>query len=55
MVRHARMTACGILVLHFMPTQVRTEPATVATGIRSALQAGRQRAALDIRALPAAG
>jgi hypothetical protein len=55
MARHARMTACGILVLHFTPTQVRTEPATVTTGIRSALQAGRQRPALDIRALPAAG
>jgi len=55
MARHARMTACGILVLHFTPAQVRTEPASVATGIRSALQAGRQRPALDIRALPAAG
>ena len=54
MARHARMTACGILVLHFTPTQVRTQPAAVATDIRSALQAGRQRAALDIRALPAA-
>ncbi len=55
MARHARMTACGILVLHFTPTQVRTQPATVATDIRSALQTGRQRPALDIRALPPAG
>jgi len=55
MARHARMTACGILVLHFTPTQVRTEPDRVAAGIRSALRAGWQRPALDIRALPAAG
>jgi hypothetical protein len=55
MARHARMTACGILVLHFTPTQVRTGPTAVATGIRAALQAGRQRPALDIRALRAAG
>jgi very-short-patch-repair endonuclease len=53
--RHARMTACGMLVLHFTPTQVRTEPDRVAAEIRSALQAGRHRPALGIRALPAAG
>lgn len=53
--RQALMGRHGIIVLPFTPRQVRTEPATVATGIRSALQAGRQRPALDIRALPAAG
>jgi hypothetical protein len=53
--RQALMGRHGIIVLPFTPRQVRTEPATVATGIRSALQAGRQRPALDIRALPAVG
>jgi hypothetical protein len=53
--RQALMGRHGIIVLPFTPRQVRTEAATVATGIRSALQAGRQRPALDIRALRAAG
>ncbi len=52
--RRARMTACGMLVLHFTPTQVRTEPDRVAAEIRSALQAGRHRPALAVRARPAA-
>jgi very-short-patch-repair endonuclease len=52
--RHARMTACGILVLHFTPTQVRTEPDRVAAEIRSALRAGQGRPPLEIRTLPAA-
>jgi len=38
--RHARMTALGILVLHFSPRQIRTEPDAVAAAIRAALQAG---------------
>lgn len=37
--RHARMTACGLTVLHFTPRQIRTEPAKVATLIKSALAA----------------
>jgi hypothetical protein len=52
--RQALMGRHGIIVLPFTPRQVRTEAATVATGIRSALLAGRRRPALDIRALPAA-
>lgn len=37
--RHARMTARGILVLHFTPNQIRTEPAQVVAVIRAALDA----------------
>jgi hypothetical protein len=53
--RQALMGRHGIIVLPFTPRQVRTEPATVTTGIRSALQAGRQRAPLAVRTLPAVG
>jgi very-short-patch-repair endonuclease len=38
--RHAALTALGILVLHFSPRQIRTEPETVMEAIRSALQSG---------------
>ncbi|HEX3489087.1 MAG TPA: DUF559 domain-containing protein [Streptosporangiaceae bacterium] len=38
--RHAALTALGILVLHFSPRQIRTEPETVVEAIRSALQSG---------------
>ena len=41
MARHARMTAQGILVLHFPPGKIRTEPRLVATEIRSALASSR--------------
>ena len=40
--RHARMTAQGILVLHFTPKQIRTEPAQVVAALRAALDAGGQ-------------
>jgi hypothetical protein len=39
--RHARMTAHGILVLHYPPKRIRTEPAIVAREIRSALESAR--------------
>jgi hypothetical protein len=51
--RDARMSAYGIIVLHFPPKRLRTEPQVVAAEIRSALAAGRSRGPLDIRALPA--
>jgi hypothetical protein len=51
--RDARMSAYGIIVLHFPPKRLRTEPQVVAAEIRSALEAGRSRGPLDIRALPA--
>jgi len=51
--RDARMSAHGIIVLHFPPRRLSAEPRLVAGEIRSALEAGRRRGRLDIRALPA--
>jgi very-short-patch-repair endonuclease len=52
--RHGRMTAHGILVLHFTPRQIREEPADVLATIRSALGARRGQLALSIRTVLAA-
>jgi very-short-patch-repair endonuclease len=51
--RHARMTARGILVLHFTPKQIRAQPDQVAAAIRAALAAGRAGRQPEVRALPA--
>ena len=51
--RNARMGRHGIIVLHFTPRRIRNEPTEVAAEIGSALQAGRARPALAVRALPA--
>jgi hypothetical protein len=51
--RHARMSAQGIIVLHFSPNQVRGEPRRVIADLKAALAAGRARPPLAIRALPA--
>jgi hypothetical protein len=51
--RHARMSAHGIIVLHFTPNQIRHEPTRVVADIRSALAAGRARPVLAVRALSA--
>jgi hypothetical protein len=53
--RHARMTAQGLLVLHFTPQQIRTEPVKVVSTLRAALGARQPAAQLRVRALPAAG
>jgi very-short-patch-repair endonuclease len=42
MARHARMSAHGIVVLHFPPRQIRHQREQVATIIRRALAAGRK-------------
>jgi hypothetical protein len=52
--RHARMSAHGIIVLHFTPRQIRSEPGDVIRLLRSALAAGGARGPLRMRALPAA-
>lgn len=54
MTRHARMTAHGILVLHFTPQQIRNEPLAVVAAIKAALVAGRARQRLPILTRPAA-
>jgi hypothetical protein len=50
--RHARMCAHGIIVLHLTPQRIRTAPAQVVADLRSAIDHGRQRAPLAIRAIP---
>jgi very-short-patch-repair endonuclease len=41
--RHARISSHGILVLHFTPRQIRTDPAGVAGTIADTLRAGQAR------------
>jgi hypothetical protein len=51
--RHARMSAQGILVLHYAPRRIRSDPTGLAAEISNALEAGRRRPPLAIRTLPA--
>jgi hypothetical protein len=51
--RQARMAAAGIIVLHFPPNRIYTEPKEVIAEIRSALAAGRGRSLPQVRTLPA--
>jgi len=43
------MSAQGIIVLHFPPQRIRSEPVSIAAELRSAIEAGRQRPPLAIR------
>jgi hypothetical protein len=52
MARHARMSACGIIVLHFPPSRIRADRRGAAAEIHSALAAARGRRLPQIRALP---
>jgi hypothetical protein len=52
--RHARMTALGVLVLHFSPRQIRQEPDQVLATIRAALEGRQGKSIQPIRTLPAA-
>jgi very-short-patch-repair endonuclease len=52
--RHARMTALGLLVLHFSPRQIREEPDQVLAIIKAALESRKGHVLQAIRALPAA-
>lgn len=49
--RHAKMSAHGIIVLHFTPRRLQASPAEVIAELRSALEKGRQRPLLPIRAV----
>jgi len=51
--RHARMSAHGIIALHFTPGQIATKRNEVVTAIRSAIAAGRSRPLPQIGALAA--
>jgi hypothetical protein len=50
--RHTLMGALGIIPLHFLPNQIRREPATVVKRIADALERGRMRPVLPIRTVP---
>jgi hypothetical protein len=50
--RHAKLSAQGILVLHFTPQRIRTKAAEVTAELRSAITVGQQRDQLPIRAIP---
>lgn len=52
--RHDRMSAHGILVLHYAPRRIRQDGRRVAAELRAAIEAGLRRPALAIRAVPAA-
>jgi very-short-patch-repair endonuclease len=52
MARHARMSACGIIVLHFPPSRIRAERRAVAAEIRSALAAARGRRLPQVQVVP---
>jgi hypothetical protein len=51
--RHTRMSKCGIIVQHFTPRRIRSDPATVLDELRGAIESGRRRPPLAIRTVPA--
>lgn len=53
MARHATMSAAGIIVIHVTPRRIRLDGASVLAEFKSAIEAGRQRAPLPIRTVPA--
>ena len=53
MARHSRMSALGITVLHYPPRRLHAEPRVIVAEIRAALDVGRRRPPLPIRAVSA--
>ncbi|MGH3187460.1 MAG: hypothetical protein ACRDPY_47890 [Streptosporangiaceae bacterium] len=53
--RHDRLTAHGILPLHFSPKRIKTDPGGVIADLRDAIEQGLRRPPLPITALPPAG
>ncbi|HEX9514914.1 MAG TPA: hypothetical protein VF940_01940 [Streptosporangiaceae bacterium] len=53
MARHSRMSALGITVLHYPPRRLHAEPRVIVAEIRAALEVGRRRPPLPIRAVSA--
>lgn len=49
--RHSRMSAYGIIVLHITPRQIHNEPVRILADLAAALEAGRSRPALAVRAV----
>jgi very-short-patch-repair endonuclease len=52
--RHTHMSSHGILVLHFTPRQIRTDPRRVIAAITDTLAAGAVRPVLPLTARQAA-
>jgi len=52
--RHARMSAHGILVMHYAPRRIRSDARAVVAELRAAIESGQRRPRLAIRAVPAA-
>jgi hypothetical protein len=50
--RHDRLTAYGILPLHFSPKRIKTDPVGVIRDLREAIEQGLRRPPLPITALP---
>jgi very-short-patch-repair endonuclease len=50
--RHAQLTAHGVLVLHFSPRQIRTEPGVVVAAIQNALRVGKPISGITARPAP---
>ncbi|HEY5985718.1 MAG TPA: hypothetical protein VIV12_04940 [Streptosporangiaceae bacterium] len=48
--RHRRMSACGIIVLHITPSQLQRDQVRVLADLAAALEAGRARPTLAVRA-----
>ena len=51
--RHTRMSACGIIVLHYPPSRIRTAGREVAAEIRAALEASQGRRLPQVQVQPA--
>lgn len=50
--RHAKMSAQGIIVMHYTPRRVRTGGARVVAELGSAIEAGLRRPELEVRVVP---
>jgi len=53
--RHDRLIAHGILLLHFPPKRIKTDPAGIISDLRSAIEEGLRRPPVPITMLPATG
>jgi hypothetical protein len=51
--RHNRMEACGVNTLHFSPGTLKRKSATVLADLRGAIDSGKRRPPLPIKAVPA--
>jgi hypothetical protein len=50
--RHDKLIAAGVLLLHFSPTRIKTDPAGIISEIKRAIEQGRRRPPLAIKGLP---